>query len=77
MTLNTVSGRKLTYCYNASELVDGFDYRPRYFANIGPGLIRINGHNRERVVLTVPLTQLPVQDVTQATVDIVRQTNCK
>jgi hypothetical protein len=77
MTLSTVSGRKLTYCYNASELVDGFDYRPRYFANIGPGLIRINGHNRERVVLTVPLTQLPVQDVTQATVDIVRQTNCK
>jgi hypothetical protein len=76
MTLNTVSGRKLIYCYNAPELVDGFEYRPRYFANIGPGLIRVNGLNRERIVLTVPLTQLPVQDITQATVDIVRQTRC-
>lgn len=76
LTLNTVTGRKLTYCYNAPELVDGFEYRPRYFANIGPGLIRVNGLNRERVVLTVPLTQLPVQDVTQAHVDIVRQSKC-
>lgn len=76
MTLSTASGRKLTYCYNASELVDGYEYRPRYFTNIGPGLVRINGHNRERIVLTVPLSQLPVQDVTQASVDIVRQTRC-
>lgn len=76
MTLNTATGRKLTYCYNAPELVDGFEYRPRYFANIGPGLVRVNGLNRERIVLTVPLIQLPVQDVTQAHVDIVRQSKC-
>lgn len=76
MTLSTVNGRKLTYCYNASELVDGFEYRRNYFANIGPGLIRVNGLNRERIVLTVPLTSLPVQDIVQAHVDIVRQSKC-
>lgn len=76
MTLSTTSGQKLIYCYNASELVDGFDYRPRYLASVGAGLVKINGHNRERIVLTVPLSQLPVQDITQATVDIVRQTRC-
>lgn len=76
MTLSTGTGRRLVYCYNAPELVDGFEYRPRYFANIGPGLIRVNGLNRERIVLTVPLTSLPVQDITQAHVDIVRQSKC-
>jgi len=76
LTLNTASGRTIHQCYNASELVDGNEYRPRYFANIGPGLVRFNGHNRERIVLTVPLTQLPVQDITQANVDIVRQAQC-
>ena len=76
MTLSTTSGRKLTYCYNASELVDGFEYRRNYFVNIGPGLVRVNGLNRERIVLTVPLTSLPVQDITQAHVDIVRQSKC-
>jgi hypothetical protein len=77
LTLNTASGRTVRQCFDASELVDGFEYRSRYFANIGPGLIRFNGHNRERIVLTVPLSQLAVQDITQATVDIVRQSNCK
>lgn len=76
MTLSTGNGRKLTYCYNAPELVDGFEYRPRYFANIGPGLVRVNGLNRERIVLTLPLTQLSVQDIVQAHVDIVRQSKC-
>lgn len=76
LTLNTTSGRTLRQCYNASELVDGFEYRPSYFANIGPGLVRFNGHNRERIVLTVPLSQLPVQDITQANVDIVRRAQC-
>ena len=76
LTLSTVSGRTVRQCFNASELVDGNEYRPRYFTNIGPGLVRFNGHNRERIVLTVPLSQLPVQDITQATVDIVRQAQC-
>lgn len=76
LTLSTVAGRKLTYCHNASELVDGFEYRRSYFVNIGPGLIRVNGLNRERVTLTVPLTSLPVQDIAQAHVDIVRQSKC-
>jgi hypothetical protein len=76
LTLSTATGRKLTYCHNASELVDGSEYRRNYFVNIGPGLVRVNGLNRERIVLTVPLTSLPVQDITQAHVDIVRQSRC-
>lgn len=76
LTLHTNSGRTLQYCYLASELVDGLDYRPRYFTSIGLGFVKIHGNHRERIVLTMPLSQLPVQDITRAEVDVVRQANC-
>jgi hypothetical protein len=75
LTLNTGTGRNLQYCYPARE-IDSNEYRPRYFVTVGPGLVKLFGNNRERIVLTVPLMDLPVQNITRASVDIVRQAQC-
>lgn len=75
LTVFTVTGQRTNYCFYAREL-DSNEYRPRYFVEFNSGLVRINALNRDRIVLNLPLSSLPVADITQVNVDVVRQAQC-
>lgn len=76
LTLHTTPGQKINYCYPAPEL-DESQYRSEYFANIGPGRVIVNGLHTARIVLSPQVDARIMPDVTRATVEIVRQHNCK
>lgn len=76
LTLHTTTGRKINYCFPAPEL-DQSQYRPEYFTNINPGKVIINGLHTARIVLVPQVDAKLMPDLTQATVEIVRQSKCK
>lgn len=76
LSLHTITGGKIVQCFAAPEL-DESQYRPEYFANIGPGLVKINGLHSARIVLTPAVDPRMMQDLTRATVDIVRHSQCR
>lgn len=76
LTLHTVTGGKIVQCYPAAE-VDESQYRPEYFVNVGPGLVKINGLHTAQVVLTPTVDPRIMSDLTRATVELVRESQCR
>jgi hypothetical protein len=76
LTLTLDSGKQQIYCFPAREL-DGNEYRSRYFVNFGSGRVRVNGQHWDRILLSVPLTNLPVENFSKVSVDVVRQNHCR
>lgn len=76
LTLHTVSGNRINYCYRAPEL-DESEYRPAYFTNFGRQVTKINGLHSARIVLVPQIDQKLLTELTQATVEVVRQSECR
>ena len=76
LTLHTVSGNRINYCYRAPEL-DESEYRTAYFTNFGRQVTKINGLHSARIVLIPQVDQKLLTDLTQATVEVVRQSECR
>lgn len=73
--LSTDTGQQLEYCFWARE-IDNLEYRPHYFVTFGPGLVRVFGMHKQRIMLSLPINELSVQNITQVNVDIVRNLQC-
>jgi hypothetical protein len=61
-------------CYPAREL-DGLEYRPRYFVDIGPGNVAINGQMVKRLQAPLP-PGINIGNMGRVEVSVVTQSQC-
>jgi len=65
---------QMRQCYPARE-IDGLEYRPRYFADIGPGRVIINAQMTQRLHIQLP-SEIDISTMGRVEVSVVAQSQC-